>query len=700
MNYRLIRMRRYNSKSTSGEFDVLFPQGITENILRSENGGVLESDLLQYDHHLGNNTVHINRALSDGTARALSVRLKKTVLEDNFPLLLTLHTGLECEPTLSFNGGDPKEIISASGDRIPGGQIEGSTILLVWNEKLDKWILLSSDNFTDITKIVLPVETEYTFQADADDTSIIVIPGFNKKSDKLSINYGQTILRAGIDYEFLATANNAVKLLGFGLDAGEILYFTITSYITTAKRGHYRYELKSVDKVVTATEDGSTVFVIPPEATGAHSLQINYEQTILRNNLDYAINETGDTITLKTFALNKGEKLVFTITQFVEAPGELVPNNWGATGNYRYSLNVVHGSYTATEDNITVFAVPGYNFKRDDISLIQDNRLFIMDVDYTIDEIGNVVLLKKELMTGEEIFYTILQGAMMDVPNFNVIQANGYDGQHILLDMSYSVLCNFYTLLIRLKHDLKTAPTIKCVDGPAEMVVDCFKAPILSGYKAGSYLWVVYSESEHLWYSLSHSQLDVSTLVPQYKQSNGYGNFSSVAEDGSFRETVIPHNLGVKPAKIEVSPCEPPTVNPDGTVTSIGDIWSYADETNIYVGNSGRSTSKFHWNAMTTDNSNDLRSYIDQQMIELKSRPGNIVLHPSTFTATEDTTSIANIANFHAKTDHIIINFNQTILRDGIDYQIDADTNGITLLTFALTAGDVLQFIVLAQSDE
>ena len=292
MNNRFIRMRRYNPKSTSGKFDVLFPQGMTENILRSENGGVLESDLLQYDRHLGDHVVHMNRALSTGTARALSVRIKDAVLTDCFPLLLTLHVGLECEPTLSFNGGEPHEIISASGDRIPGGQIVGSTIFLVWNATLQKWILQSSDNFTDVTKIVLPVESSYTYQAPGDDVTIIVIPGFNKKSDKLQVNYGQTILRAGIDYEFLHSANDTIQLLGFGLDAGDILYFTITTYITTAKRGHYRYELKAVDKVVTAMEDGTTVFQVPKEAEGAHSLVINYNQTILRNNLDYEFNET------------------------------------------------------------------------------------------------------------------------------------------------------------------------------------------------------------------------------------------------------------------------------------------------------------------------------------------------------------------------------------------------------------------------
>src|SRR5699024_3647160 len=112
-------------------------------------------------------------------------------------------------------------------------------------------------------------------------------------------------------------------------------------------------------------------------------------------------------------------------TEFVESNAELVPNNWGATGNYRYSMNVIHTSYMATEDAITVIPVPGYNYKRDDIWPIIDNHLLIYDVDYTIDEIGQVVLLKTELNHGDEIFFTILQGAMFDVPNFNVIRATG-----------------------------------------------------------------------------------------------------------------------------------------------------------------------------------------------------------------------------------------------------------------------------------
>lgn len=697
---RFIRMRKYNPSSNSGKFDVLFPQTITTNILRSNDHSVLESDLNNYDRHLENPVMHLNRALSEGTARALSVHLKDKVLVDNFALLLTLHIDLECEPTLSFNDSEPQEIISASGDRIPGGQIEGSAILLIWKKSLQKWVLLSSDNFTDITKIVLPVESEYVFEAPADNTTLITIPGFNKRSDKLQVNYGQTILRQGLDYEFHKVGNDTIELLGFGLDKGELLYCTITTFITTAKRGHYRYELKATDHVVTATEDDQKIFQLPAEADGAHSVVVNHNQTILRNNLDYQYNDKHTQIELTKYGLEKGDQLVFTITQFVEAPGEIIPNNWGATGNYRYSLNVIHTSYTATEDDVAVIAVPGFNYKKDHISVIQDNKLFIYDVDYTVDEIGNVVLLKKTLKAGEEIFFTILQGAMMDVPNFNVIRATGQDGQHILIDMSYSILCNWYVLLIKLKHDLLSAPTLKCIDGPAEPVCDCFGEPVRGGYKAGSYLWVVYDQDEHVWYSLSHSQIDIADLVPEVEVRSGIANFTGTPDHEKYYETVIPHNLGVEPSTITVEPCEPPIRLDDGTITTIGDIWSYADENNLYVGNSGLSTSKFRWSVSTQSRTNDLRAYIDQEIDRLQTEPGNLVIKLSTYTAEEDNVSvIRNINNFVAGVDQIIVNYNQTILRNGIDYTLHSKYNGLELNTFTLDKGDILQFTILKQVD-
>ena len=703
---RIIRMRRYNPKSPT-RFDVLFPQTITTNVLRSNDGGPLESYLDCYDRHLENDVVHINRALSDGTARALFVRFKNTMLVDNFPLLLTLHTDLECAPTLTFNDGEEHEIISASGDTIPGGQKEGTVIFLVWKERLQKWVLLSSDNFTDVTKVVLPVDNEYVYEALSDGESTFVIPGFNRKSDKLIVNYEQTILRQGIDYDFDYRVNDVIELKeGITLDKGERLYFTITTYITTAKRGNMKYDLVTRDYPVEITEDGMRDIPIPADAkaNSAHSIVVNYNQTILRNGIDYTMADDKSKITL-TFDpyIDIGNQIVFTITYFEEVNGEVVPNNWGATGNYRYALNVIHTSYKATENGVRVIPIPNYNPRRDHISVIRDNHLLIYDVDYTIDEIGNVVLLdEKALNINDEIFFTILQGAMMDVPNFNVIQAEGQDGQHLLLNMSQSLLVDYYTLLVRLKHDLVSAPTAKCIDGPAIPICDCYGTPIPGGFKAGAYLWLCYSEPENVWYALSYSQYDISQFIPDHKVASGIANFSGQPTvPGNIRETVIQHNLGVKPERIDIVPCEPPTVRADGTLSIIGDIWSYADETNLYVGNSGDSTSKFSWTVSSEDKTTDLREYIVQEIEKIKNQPGKIVTKLSTFTATEDHTRIIrNINNFVGGVDKLIVNYNQTVLRNGTDYIIHSKYNGIELIGFELDKDEILQFTILKQISE
>lgn len=705
--YRLFRMRRYNPKSITNKYDYLFPQAITTNILRNENGGVLESDLLRYDRHLEDNIMHFNRALSSGSARALSVRLKEKALVDGFPLLITLHTDLEAAPTLSFNGGDAYPIVNSKDEVIPGGQIEGSRILVVFNEEKENWQLVSDNTNSEMTKIVLPVETEYVYTAESNHEKIFVIPGFDKKSCQLTVNYQQTILRKDLDYVYVSTVNNAIKLIDFELSEGDELYFTITSYITTAKHGHYRYELVDTEYPVVAQENNTTTFDLPSAAKDAHSVVVNYGQTILRNNRDYVYNDRHTQITLQGFSLEKDEELVFRVTEFVEAPGELVPNNWGTTGTYRYKLNVIHGSYTATEDNITNFAVPQFNHKRDDIAIVgihkfegEDyNQLYILDVDYTIDEIGHIQFLNHLLKQGDEVFYTILQGAMVDVPNFNVCKLTGQSGQHLHLDISDSQLCDFYTVLVQLNHDLLTNPTIKCVDGPARPVVDCFGKPIYGGYKAGSYMWIVYNEKQNKWYSLSHSQVDLSTIVPTNIVEHGEANFIGQydSQNGEYVETPIQHNLGKKPANINIEPCEPP-VDLDGNPCSIGDIWSYADENVLYVGNTGMAVTKFRWTVTSEDNTNDLRTYLENEIATFKGRAGNIITEVSTFTALEDgIRRINSIANYDWTLDKLIVNYNQTVLRNNIDYSVDQETGIFTLATFTLDRGDVLQFTVLKQ---
>lgn len=708
--YRLFRMRRYNPKSINDKYDFLFPQAITTNILRNENGGVLEADLLRYDRHLEDSTQHFNRALSSGSARALSVRLKGKALVDGMPLLITLHTNLEAGPTLSFNGSDPYPILNSKDEIIPGGQVEGSRILVVFDEAKKCWQLISDNTNSEMTRIVLPVLSEYLYTAETDHEQIFVIPGFDKRSCQLTVNYQQTVLRKDIDYLYVATVNNAIKLIDFELSQGEELFFTITSYITTAKHGHYRYELQDNDFPFVAQEDNTTVVTLPSAAKTAYSVVINYGQTILRNNRDYVFNDEHDQITLQNFSLSRGEELVIRVTEFVEAPGEFVPDNWGSTGTYRYRLNVIHGSYIATENNVTNFAVPQYNHKRDELAIVgihkiagQDvNQLYIPGVDYTIDEIGHVQFLNPVLMQGDEVFYSILQGAMVDVPNFNVIKAIGPSAQHLQLEISESQLCDFYTVLVQLTKDLLTNPTIKCIDGPARPLIDCYGHPIIGGYKAGAYMWIVYNESQGKWYSLSHSQVDLSNRVPTNLVSHGVSNFIGQyrSQHGEYVETQIEHNLGKIPANITVDPCEPP-VDINGNSCAIGDIWSYADDHYLYVGNTGDAVSKFRWTLTSEDNTNDLRSYIDNTIIELHARPGTIITEVSTYTASRDgVRTTTPISNYDPSLDKIIVNYNQTILRRNIDYSINMDTAKLTLTNITLNEGDILQFIVFKQAND
>lgn len=701
---RMFRMRRWDKKT--GTQDTMFPQTVTENILRRDNGGVVEQDLQRYDYHLSNGRPHLNRCYSSGTHRHLKVFIPNLVLVDNLPLLLTLHTELDCEATLDFNHSGPKPIINGAGERIPGGQIPGAIILLVYSERMGAWIMQSNDNYSDVTRLVTPVEHQYYYEVQTDGEAYFQIPGFNRKNMRLNrVNYGQTLLVRTRDYEFDWATMDCIKLLNIEMVKGDIIEFRWTSYTVIAKRGGHKYDLVPETKHIVCEKDEETIFMLPTSAETATFLELIYGQTLLREGLDYTRDPEINSVTL-TFPLMKDDILTVNVTNLMEVDGDLLPNNWGTKGTYRYHMDVLHGNYEAKEDHITVIPVPKYDHLRDEITVIRDNKLLIQDVDYTIDLLDQIVLLTGELNKTERLYWTIMKHALFDVPDFNVIDASGNSGQHILVDIHDNIFCNFYVLLIRLRHDLQTAPTIKGINGPARPVADCFGNPVLEGYKAGSFLWCVFNEDNQTWYSLGHGQLDVTSRFPTTLTDTGIANYlgNTVKEvwygDEHTAETVIPHQLGVTPTAIDIQSIEPPNIDPaTGERTVIGDVWCTADDKFLYVGNTGNATSQFRWKITNQDKTTNLTEYLESEIAKLKNRASNIVQKLQVVTIEEDHTTFIEVDWYGMEYDKILVNYGQTILREDIDFVRATENfkNGIKLTQMELMEGDIIQFCIIKQ---
>lgn len=94
-----------------------------------------------------------------------------------------------------------------------------------------------------------------------------------------------------------------------------------------------------------------------------------------------------------------------------------------------------------------------------------------------------------------------------------------------------------------------------------------------------------------------------------------------------------------------------------------------------------------------------LSKQTDQQIAALKVRPGVINDVISTWTCTSNNVdTISAVTGFDAKYDKLIINYKQTIMRNGIDYIIE-DGGSIVFKEIRFSEGDILQFIVIKQAD-
>ena len=80
---------------------------------------------------------------------------------------------------------------------------------------------------------VVPEKSGYLYTVQDPNVTTIAINGFDNSTDDLVVNYGQTILRPGIDYAFVTGQKNVIQIINdIQFVAGDQLYFAITKFKT------------------------------------------------------------------------------------------------------------------------------------------------------------------------------------------------------------------------------------------------------------------------------------------------------------------------------------------------------------------------------------------------------------------------------------------------------------------------------------
>lgn len=94
-----------------------------------------------------------------------------------------------------------------------------------------------------------------------------------------------------------------------------------------------------------------------------------------------------------------------------------------------------------------------------------------------------------------------------------------------------------------------------------------------------------------------------------------------------------------------------------------------------------------------------LTKSVNDDIAALKARPGVISNVTSDLTVTQDNLNmITGVTGFDHRYDKLLVNFQQTILRQGLDYTIDEESGNLYFKNIRFNNGDVLQFIVLKQA--
>lgn len=162
--------------------------------------------------------------------------------------VITIRVNFDILPgaKISIDGKTALPLVYADGTPLDTTIPANTIIMLVYDDKRKVWVYcnpLTDDVQSIINQIlasrlnnvaITPAISSYLYTVAQEGVSTIVVTGFNKNTDILYVNYGQTMLRQGIDYVFTDTSDNTIMIAnGIQLAVGDQLFFQIVKFNAT-----------------------------------------------------------------------------------------------------------------------------------------------------------------------------------------------------------------------------------------------------------------------------------------------------------------------------------------------------------------------------------------------------------------------------------------------------------------------------------
>lgn len=200
-----------------------------------------EKHLLEGWVSVGSNTsTDVGESTTGGTS--VNVTYGKPLYD---MMVLTLRVNRDILPgaKISVDGTTALPLVDDNYQSLTEVIPANTIIMLVYDEKKRVWIYCdptTDDVQSIINKVltsritnvsVLPAASGYLYTVNTAGVDSIAVTGFNRNTDLLFVNYGQTILQPMVDYIFDETKNNVIKMAnGITLEVGDTIYFHIITF--------------------------------------------------------------------------------------------------------------------------------------------------------------------------------------------------------------------------------------------------------------------------------------------------------------------------------------------------------------------------------------------------------------------------------------------------------------------------------------